>query len=239
MDVRKRVLLDLFAAPSTLLPIVGGLSTLVLSWAIDGGARLNFVGLAGILAGVGIFATRLILGLEKIAEKAYEYLHTQQLEEQQKALDELDEKLKRDRDPRTQESLRHLRHLYDALVADLRDGKIKRNTHEILKIVEELFRASVAQLERSYRLWRAARRLSGDSKEQKLREREEVIREVVEATEHLDKTIQQFRALSAKRGRKELSRLREELDEAIRVARRTEERLAEWDPATHSQTEHE
>ena len=41
MDVRRKVLLDLFASPGTLLPTVGGLSALILSWAIDGGSSLS------------------------------------------------------------------------------------------------------------------------------------------------------------------------------------------------------
>ena len=53
MDVRKKVLLDLFASPGTLLPVVGGFSSLILSWAAGGVSLLNFLGIAGILGGLG------------------------------------------------------------------------------------------------------------------------------------------------------------------------------------------
>ena len=54
---------------------------------------------------------------------------------------------------------------------------------------------------------------------------------------HLGDTIGQFRSLGAKRKRTSLNRLRRELDEAIDVARRTEERMAEWDQQPHIETE--
>ncbi len=238
MDVRKKVLMDMFAAPSSLLPIVGGLSALILSWALEGGGATACLGLGmvGVLGGLGILATRLILGLENITNDAYQYLHAEELTKQEESLDELCNKLKKDRDPRTQNSLRELRDLYATFAEDVKAGKIIRATHAVLEIVEELFRTAVAQLERSYELWCSARKQSGASKEKTLRKREEVIREVVDAVEHLAKTIEQCRSLAAKKDRKDLSQLRQELDEAIQVARRTEERMASWEQEPHNET---
>ncbi|MEE8450823.1 MAG: hypothetical protein V3R99_02880 [Thermoguttaceae bacterium] len=229
MDVRRKVLLDLFASPSTLLPIVGGVSALILSWAIDGGPALSMLGLAGLLGGMGWFATRLIFGLEDITSNAYEFLHEQQRHKQEEALDDLDNRLRKDRDPRTQESLRQLRELYGKFVGDVQSGKINRSTHEILEIVEELFRTSVAQLEVSYQLWQTSRTLGKEAKQKMLAQRDEVVEEVVDTIRHLGTTIEQFFAFTRKKNKDNLGRLREELDEAIRVARRTEERMASWE----------
>ncbi|MBN1912544.1 MAG: hypothetical protein JW818_22680 [Pirellulales bacterium] len=231
MDVRKKVLLDLFAAPGTLLPVVGGISALILSWALKGAAATASlgVGLFGILTGLGVFASRVILGLEKITQEAYDYVHEQKKKAQEENLDRLDDRLKKDRDNRTQESLRELRMLYGAFSEDVESGKINRATYEVIEIVDELFTNSVAQLEHSYELWQSSRHQDGPIRDRTLAEREKVVREVLATTEHLRQTIDQFRALSAKRGRKELSQLREELDEAIRVARRADERIAAWD----------
>ncbi len=239
MDVRKKVLLDLFASPGTLLPIVGGVSALILSWALDAGAVVNFLGVGGLLAGAGWFVTRLIFGLENMVDDAYTFLHSQESEKQEQALDELDAKLKKDRDPRTQESLRELRRLCGDLVKDVEDGKINRNSYEILRIVQDLFRASVAQLELSYSLWARAKEISGDAKKATLKERDEVLGEVVDTIRHLDKTIRQFRGLSGREKKENLGQLREELDEAIRVAHRTDERLASWDPSAQTNRETE
>jgi len=229
MDVRKKVLLDLFAAPSTLLPLVGGLSLLVGGWALEAGAAVGFLGVVGVLAGLGMAATRLIFGLEDITNRAYEYLHDEEWKKQEKVLDKLDHRLLRDRDPRTQTALRQVRHLYTTLVDDVKTGKITRNTHEVLQKVEGLFRACVAQLERSYKLWSTARKISGEARQRILQQREHVVQEVVGSVEHLDRTIEQLRGLTAKTDQQDLGRLRSELDEAIEVARRTEQRLASWD----------
>lgn len=239
MDVRRKVLLDLFASPSTLLPIVGGLSTLILSWAFGGSTALNLLGVAGILGGMGWFATRLILGLEDITSKAYEFVHNQQQQKQEEALDDLDGRLRRDRDPRTQGCLRQLRDLYGRFVEDVKSGKINRGTHEILEIVEELFRTSVAQLESSYQLWQTARKLTGDAKNEVLRQREEAVTEVDDTIRHLGKTIEQFLSFTRKKNKDNLGRLRNDLDEAMRVARRTEERMASWDDKPYTETEFE
>ncbi len=241
MDVRKKVLLDLFASPSSLIPIVGGLSALILSWALEGGVATTCLGLgmAGVLAGLGIFATRLILGLEDITSRAYEYLHTEKSKKQEEALDQLERKLRKDHDPRTQEGLRELRELYRTFVGDVKAGRITRATHEILEIVEDLFRTSVERLERSYELWESAREMSGPSKEKTLQQREEVVEDVILTIRHLDKTVAQCRNLATEKKRDTLGRLREELDEAIQVARRTEERMASWEREVPTETEFE
>ena len=72
-DVRRKVLLDIFAAPGVLLPLAGGLTALIASWAVGGNPALNFGGIAGILGGVGIMASRLILKLDRITQEAYDY----------------------------------------------------------------------------------------------------------------------------------------------------------------------
>lgn len=239
MDVRKKVLMDVFATPGTLLPLVGGLSLMIGGWALGAGAAVGFVGLVGVLAGLGMAATRLIFGLEELTNRAYEYLHDQEWKQQEKALDKLDHRLIRDRDPRTQAALRQVRQIYTGLVGDVKSGKITRNSHEILQKVEGLFRACVAQLERSYKLWDAARKLSGDARERMLQQREKVVEEVVGSAEHLDRTIAQLRALTAKPEEDDMAQMRSELDEAIEVARRTEQRLASWDKKNYSEKDFE
>jgi hypothetical protein len=239
MDVRKKVLLDLFASPGTLLPVVGGLTALLGTWAFNLGAWPGFLGVVGILAGLGVSATKLIFGLEKITNDAYEYVHAEEVKKQEKRLDDLDRKLVTDRDPRTQESLRRLRELHRDFTEDLEKGRIARSSHDVLKIIEELVNKCVAQLERSYQLWHTARGNSGSVREHLLQEREQVILEVVESVHHVERTVGQFRTFAAKDSDDDLGRLREELDEAIEVARRAEERVAQWNKETYTKADFE
>lgn len=197
----------------------------MLSWAVDGSMLLNLGGLVGVLGGVGFLATRLIFGLEKITENAFQYLNDQRREAQEQALDLLEVRLRGDEDPRTQTYLRDLRTLYTDFQDDLRSGRVAGAARTVLEQVEKLFQAAVKHLEHSYHLWVTAGRMSDDARQALLEERERVVQEVQETVEHLSKTIEQFHSFRVKASEAELAKLREELDETMQVARRAEARL--------------
>ncbi|MFV1964193.1 MAG: hypothetical protein ACC628_02130 [Pirellulaceae bacterium] len=225
-EVKKRILLDLFVSPWAVLPVAGGLSAWMVSWAVGGSSFLNMAGLAGVLGGVGALASRLIVGLEDITHKAYSYLHEQRRAEQEAALDELDQRLSLDRDDRTQESLRELRQIYQIFQEQSPKGRITGSSHLVLERVGRLFKACVKQLEQSYELWRNAEHLSGEARQALLADRDDVVEEVVLTIRHLGKSVEQLHALRGKESESELATLREELDETMRVARRAEQRMA-------------
>jgi hypothetical protein len=225
-DVRKKVLLDLFVSPWTVLPVVGGLSAWMLSWAVDGNSLLNLTGLAGVLGGAGMLATRIIFGLENITQNAFTYLHEQKRAEQEAALDTLDQRLSLDRDDRTQESLRELRQIYRIFQEKGQQGKITGSSHQLLDRVERLFRACVQRLEQSYELWKSAQALSGEARRALLAERDEIVDEVVVTVRHLGKSVEQFYTLHDQESESELATLRDELEETLRVAQRAEQRMA-------------
>ncbi len=223
-DVKRKVLLDLFASPLTLLPVVGGVTALLASWAIGGDPVLTFGGLAGILGGIGMFSSRIIFGLEKMTNQAYQYVLQKQQASQQAALERLYKKLQADRDPRTERLLTQLQSLYDDLKRDVEQGKIKITAHQVLDGVDNVFQVCVDYLDRSFRLWETAGRMKGAAREQVLRQREELIAEVARSCDHLEQTINQLNETATERDKSDLAQLRAELDETIRVARRAEER---------------
>lgn len=228
MDVVKRkVLLDLFASPSTLLPVAGGLTLLMGSWALGGVGLVTFAGLASLLAGVGMFATRFIFGLEQITERAYQYAVQQQQLRQQEALDELDQALTSDRDPRTESCLRQLRQIYQSLGEDVRNGKIAKSSSSVLEAVDRTFLLCVEHLRQTRELWEKSQRLVGSARARILAQRDEMIREVADSVAHLDQTIHRLQRLTDKQQRSELARIRQELDESLHAARRAEQRVAE------------
>ena len=226
-DVRRKIYLDLFASPWTLIPIVGGLTALLGSFAVGGNTTLTFAGITGVLAGAGIFASRLIFGLEKLTERAYQYVVERQQKEQMKALNDLRRRLERDEDPRTQRLLHMLWQLYRALEADVKSGKIGAAAQDVLESVDRLFTVCVDHLERSYDLWKKARRMRGAARDSTLQRREGLITEVEESAGFLTKKISQLEMIADKTHKSELARLREELDESIRVAREVENRKSE------------
>lgn len=225
-ELKKKVLLDLFASPWTIVPLVGGLSAWMLSWAVDGNTALNLIGLGGIMTGLGIQASRLIFGIEQLTEKAYSYLTEKQKRERNERLDQLSVKLNKDGDPRSEECLKRLRRLYASLEEDAPRDQASLVFREK---VDKLFAAAVKQLERSWKLWEKAKRLPGRTGDPLLAERKKAVDEVVLTVNHLTKTVEQYQALQIEDSDDELSRLREELDRTIEVARRTDEYMDSLD----------
>lgn len=224
--VQRKVLLDLFASPWSVIPIAAGLSAWMLSWAIDGSVAMNLGGLIGVVGGVGVMATRLIFGLEQITEDAFKFLNNQQKQAQEQKLDDLTRRLASDDDPNTQTYLSDLRTLYASFVEDVEKGKVKAGARPVLDQVHRLFEAAVKHLEYSYELWCRGNELRGPAREKLLTERRKVIAEVGETIEHLGTTIQQFHAFRIENSDSELSKLRQELDATMQVAKRAEQRVS-------------
>src|SRR5262245_42697570 len=94
---RRKVLLDLLAAPWTLIPASLGATALVVAWAFyPGTGLLAFTGVAGLLAAAGAVATQWILGSDKLMRGAYEALQNEDAKAQRQALDKLDQRLQGD-----------------------------------------------------------------------------------------------------------------------------------------------
>lgn len=221
-EVKKKVLLDLFVSPWTLVPFVGGLSAWMLSWGAGGDPTLNLIGLGGVLLGAGIQASRIIWGIESLTEQAHGYLTEKEQAELNARLDDLGRRLAADDDWRTEESLKRLRALHASL-----DDEPARGAAAIAirEKVEKLFHAAVKQLERSNELWEKARRLPKGTRGPLLEQRKSAIDEVVLTVNHLQKTVAQFHSFHADDTDDELAKLRQELDATIEVARRADERM--------------
>jgi hypothetical protein len=225
-EVKKKVLLTLFASPSSVLPIVGGISAFMISWALGGNFYLNLGGLAGVVGGFGWMGYRLIFGVEKITAAVFAAINERRRKEREAGLDALEARLRGDRDPRTQTYLRNLRALYRDFQDDLEQGKVSPLARTVLGDVENLFQAAVKYLENSYHLWETAGKMSGDARRAMLEDRDRVVQEVHESIEHLSKTIEQFHSFRVKEDESEFAKLRQELDETMQAARRAEERMA-------------
>ncbi len=226
-DVKHKVLFDLFASPGTLVPIVAGVTAWLYSWAVGGSQVAGSVGLFGVLGGIGFFATRAIWGLEKMTQQAYEDLTRQQIEAQERSLNHLLLRLIDDEDPRTEQILQDLRSLHQAFQLDVQSRTIIGVQHRLIEQVEQIFTASVQQLTRSLDLYETSQKLSPKVRQEILRERQRVIDEVIQTRDHLSKSIEQFQAFNSKRNESELGLLRRELEETLKVAKRTEERMAQ------------
>lgn len=226
-DIKRKVYLDLFASPGTLLPIVGGLTAMLAAWALPGSQEwLAMGGVAGVFGGLGIFASRIVFGLEKLTNRAYEYVVEKRQRKQTEALQELHRKLASDQDPRTHRLLEELWNLYRTLERDIKEGKITISAHDVLDGVDRLFHMCTKYLDQSYQLLVHAGQLKGSSRDALMKQREELIREVKNSVTFMESKIEQLHTSVTQKNKTELAEMRAELDETIRVAKRAEERTA-------------
>ena len=228
-EVRRQAALDLVVSPWTLGPAVLGGTALLAGWAFGAEPTLLFLGVGGLLSGAGALATRWITGLEAITAGAWRKLIDAEKADREAELDRLDRALQRDGDPGSQKLLRALRHLRDGLEEDEAAGKLGGAGGIVKERADEVFAACVAQLRRSLELDETARTLSGDARRQLRANRLEVLQDVKRTVEHLATVVSETREAPLKRQAGDLSRLREELDATMEVARRTERRLNDLD----------
>ncbi len=227
---RRKVLQSLFVSPWSLIPVVLGLSLLIISWGFGSTMDLTaFVGICGLLGGVGAVATRWILSLDDISKRALKEIQDEAAFEREAALDELDRQLRQDEDERTEESLRALRELYGAFRKDTgwADGLGSKVAFEMATKVERLFQGCLDSLRRSLDLWRRAENMrTTKARDTILGNREKLIVEVEKSIEQLERTVDGVQALAVNRdGSEDLARIRRELDESLEVAKRVEERI--------------
>ncbi len=228
---RKKVILDLVSSPWTMVPVAGGLSLLMSSWAMGGGADwLAFLGVSGLLAGVGALFTRWIFRSDKIARDAFEALQAEAQKEQERTLDDLDKRLRQDKDPRPEACLEDLRSMYDAFRKnnnlDRRLGH--QSAIEITNKVEKLFRSCILSLERSHELWKTSREMkTSKARDALCEERERTVEEILASTKQMAKSLDEIQAMLVvqKHDERQLAQIRQELDESLEVARRVEQRM--------------
>jgi hypothetical protein len=227
---RKKVLADLFTSPWTLVPSLLGVTGIVAAMAQGNGTGgLAFLGVCALLTGVGSLVTRWIYKLNDISEKAWSELQSEEQQKRERKLDQLDRRLRRDGDPRTEQSLRDLRSIYREFG---RDSKWSRRIStaaavEIATKVERLFHGCLESLESGQELWESAARMrTAEHKESLLKRREGLVSEVARSVDQLAKTVDGVMTLALDVGDSDsLGRIRQELDESLEVARRVEERM--------------
>lgn len=228
-DLRKRLLNELFLAPSVVLPMVAGASAWLLSWGLNGVSTLNLIGLVGVLGSIGWFSTRTLFQLDSIKQKILQDEIDKKKRADEDKLDSLLQRLRIDKDYRTKDYLTLLRTCKADFEAIAAQPGIAIRSMEIAKQVRQLFWSAVDQLENSLKLFSLADRLAGQERNKVLAEREQVLAEIKDAVDHLQSAVKHYRDLMEQEQHTDLSALRDELDMSLKIAKRTEERMREFD----------
>ena len=217
--VKRKVVSELFFAPSVVLPIVGGISSGLLSWAVGGSGTLTGAAVAGVLGGVGWMLTRMIFKVEEITEKALEAEQQKIIDEENQRLDELAAKLRTDRDHRTQDYLTLLRSLQREFEEASRKPGAQFRSARMREQISKVLGATVDQLSHSFHLWELSENLVGNARDDVLNNREQVLREVEETVARLQTTSKQIKAVIESDNQVDLATMREELDATMRIAK--------------------
>lgn len=230
-DFRSRIASELLWAPSVALPLIAGASAWLISWAASGVPLFNVAGLALVLGGVGWLATRVIFFTDEVAAKILRDEAEKGVKAEEDKLDQLQFRLRSDRDYRTKDYLTLLRTCRTEFEEFAKRPGIVIQSQEIVKQVRQLFWSTTDQLEKSLKLHFLAERLAGDEKKTVQQQREHTLDEIRLSIEHMQSAVRHYQELMNKEQQSDLGSLRDELDASLRVAKRTEERMRELEGA--------
>lgn len=146
--------------------------------------------------------------------------------QQQRRLADLEAKLRGDRDSRTQVLLASLVQLHGSLQQHIQGGHFSVLAGDVLQHVDQVFNVCLEHLELTYQLWQAAHSGSGDVS-QKLQQREILVEEVQASVQQLQTILDHLHQRAVGSKTHELQRLRAELDQTLRIAKRVEQRTDE------------
>ncbi len=232
--VKRRVISELFFAPSVVLPIVGGISAGLVSWATGGISSMTIAAAAGVLGGVGWMMTRILFKIESITEDAMrleqELAHKAEIEQ----LDQLHQQLINDGDDRTQNYLTLLRSVREDFQQTASQPGVQMRSARVREQLDLIFHATVDQLRHSYKLWELSQSLSGEARRKTMVSREGVMKEIEATVDRLHTTVLQFKEMIREDKKVDLASMREELEATMRVARRTEEKMRDIENLTSS-----
>ena len=239
----KRMFLGLVGSPWVLFPAAAGLTAILADWGATGRLGvLAFAGLTGVAVGAGALVTRWLTRSGRLAELAQAEFEAERQREHDQRFAELDRRLGRDGDDRTNQTLAALRELEKRLVElETHEDRNRQPPVEVSAKIRELLRSSVHSLDRSAELYETKRNLVTDEARQRVREtREALLDEVDASVDQIIRTLDGLYTLGLDREKPaaHLARVRRELDTSLDVARRVEERVAdlESDLAGPSQT---
>jgi valyl-tRNA synthetase len=216
-NIRQRVLLDIFAAPTTFFPVVGGITLFLLAWMFDWGGSFMFLGFAGILFGIGLLVSKIVFQIESLTEKAYNIIIEEEKQSRERELDRIEETLSRN-----QNAVSVLRRLRDAY-------RIYQEQHESASLlsltgvsekVENLFQVSVKELETLHSLYYDKKGIIYSNYQQGLAE-------VRKSAECLEKLVEESHILSTQAESQNISQVREELQQSVETMQNSVKRLSE------------
>jgi len=225
VSLRKRILLDLFASPMTVIPTTVGTSLLLMSGIIGGDTA--FYGILGLLVGAGSLLTNFVFNLDHISQKASNQWLQEAQETKEQELNALDTKLAQTADPKDEQVLRNLRAVYQKFCSDLKSRESYSIPEDMLSTIDKLFKSCILKIEQSLELWTMSQTVTGKIRTRIISNRGKLLAEVEQSILDLSETIGEVWDLHRHADNTDLNRLRERMKTQLQVAKSTEERMRE------------
>jgi len=230
-QIRRKVFLRLLGHPAVLAPFVLGVSAATTFWAFNWPPGLGwFAAAAGALASAGAYITRLIFDDGKTARAVIAEMQQGDQKAAEAALDDLDHRLVvADNDLRPETALRDLRALVRAMddYASRTEALQSPVVVDVRSRVQQVFESSIRSLEQTLQLGDTAKILHlPEARKPLLEQREKIIADIQAGVKQLGSTLAALQRLgTGADSSRELSRLRDELDQSLEIAGRVEDRL--------------
>jgi len=177
LTIKQKILLELFVTPSTMIPSLAGITMMLGGWSFDS-STIMFLGFLGLLSSCGIGVWRLIFNLNDIANDFAEKTNNKESLMEEAALDALDKKLTKNKDPRDQKYLRKLRKVYNHFEEDFKNDKLgKYVTEKTAQDIGNMFKNYVSLLEQSVIIWEHSRTMDGKIKKKYLNEEKKFLQQ--------------------------------------------------------------
>ena len=241
-EIERRLLLRLLGSPVTLIPLFGGgISALTpLFFNVEPGIPL-FLGITGVVAAGVSVLIRLLVSRDKISREVLGELQQRASATQERALDDLHQRLARDRDERDERLLADLRTLVDQVSGDWSEQVNVVASADILRTIDQLFQGCVRSLERTLRLKEMADQMgTPEARHGLLQERERLLSEVRQSVIQLSSLVTQLRMLdmTSPTSGTDLAAIRDELDRSLAAAQATANEARTWAPESRPELRH-
>ena len=221
----------LLASPWVVIPAGLGAASFLIGMAMGQPAGyFSFLGITGMLLGLGMAATRLLGGSADEGQGTSEDPHSAPGIASRAYLERLKRRIRDDDDPRTDRLFKDLTRLNERMTR-LGVTESSGGSEAVVDIREkavELYRCCLISLERTLVLHDAAEEMATtEARDRLLAEREQLLGEVGGSVAHLGATLDHLHTLQLKRHQssEELTRMRQELEMGLEVAQRVEQRM--------------
>lgn len=224
-DLRGRIWRRLFGSKKFLIPAAVAVGAGCIA-SLTGGVWVWVAVAFGLLA-LGSVAVQLASGVEGLEKQASDDLAKIQLAREEARLSELQTRLRADRDHRTKDCLGLARQARADFQAALNKTESRFAMLQFGKQFDQLFWATIEQLEHSLKLYEQADRMVDAGREKILQERETLVGELAVAADRLRQVADKIRIKSTTDRDADIGILTKELDDSLEIAKRVDQRLKE------------